>query len=193
MKKNKLALDENIVKYIFPGTNPDVALGEDGYVIYDFQALYPKKLAIFVPIEIERSHYSDVFPKSFEAYFKDLDSEIARLSRLLEANLEWCLKGRGIEFIAGRVLKRQDNNYTVFRFDELVDTCCKTELLCRTETKNITVNDEMAVLNTDPYFEDKATSIDGREYLYWIMPIGQLFFNTNSLIATILSMAESLN
>ncbi len=193
MKKNKITLDENIVKYIFPGTKPSIALGEDGYIVYNFQSLYPKKLAIFVPIEIERSHYSDVFPKSFEGYFKNLDEELARLSRLLETNLIWNLKDIGVEFIAGRVLRRQDNNYTVFRFDELVGTSYKTELLCRARLDNFTIDNEMAVLNTNPYFEDSAASIDGRKYLYWIMPIDQLFFSASSLFAIILSMAESLN
>ena len=106
--------------------------------------------------------------------------------------MDWKLKGLGIEFIAGRVLKRQDNIYTVFRFDELVNTHCKTELLCRVSLDNFTIENEITVMDTEPYFEDTATSIDGRKYLYWIMSVGQLFYNTNSLIATILAMAESV-
>lgn len=179
----KMALKKELVKFIFPGSDPHIALGEDGYIIYDFKSLYPEKLAIFIPIEIEGSRYSDVFPKSFEAYFRDADSEIAHVERYYETDFGNNFKGLGVEYIPGRVLKRQDNNYTVFRFDELVDSRRKTEALCRAKTKKLTTSDRKAILNSNPYFSCEAISLSGDKYLYWVMPIGGFFPDVNSVLA----------
>lgn len=179
----KLALKKELVKFIFPGTSPSIALGEDGYIIYDFKSLYPEKLAIFIPIEIEGSRYSDVFPKSFEAYFRDADSEIAHMERYYETSFGNNFKGLGVEYIPGKVLKRQDSNYTVFRFDELVDPRRKTEVLCRVKRKRLSVDNEITVLNSNPYFNCAATSLSGDEYLYWIMSLGGFFPDVDSVLA----------
>ena len=187
----RMTLEEELVKYIFPGTKPKTALGEDGYIIYDFNALYPSKLAIFVPIEIEHSHYSNVFPKSFEAYFRHADSEIAHLSRLMELDFGNNFKGLGVEYIPGRVLKRKDEKYTVFRFDELVEPRRKTEALCRVKFRNLSIGDRNKIVATEPHFQSMATSLDGREYLYWIMPVGKFFPDMNGVLAaSIFAMTE---
>ena len=173
----KMALKERLVKYIFPGSGPTIAIGEDGYIIYDFKYLYPSKLAIFIPIEVEHSNFNNKLPKSFDAYFRNADAEIARLSRLTEKDLGNQFKGLGVEYIPGKVLQRQDNRYTVFRFDWLVDSGSKTDALCRAKFRGLSIGDRKRITGK-PYFNAMASSLDGREYLYWIMPINE-FFNVN--------------
>lgn len=189
--EKSMTLKEELVKYIFGPTHPTVALGEDGYIVYDFKAIYPEKLAVFVPIEIERSGYSNVFPKSFEAYFRKADLEIAHLARLMEIRLENRFKGMGVEYIPGRMLKRQDNNYTVFRFDELVDSRHKTEALCRAKFRDLTIGNRAIVNNINSYFKATATNLDGKEYLYWLMPLSEFFLDSNKVLTeSVFAMAE---
>ncbi|MDO4889437.1 MAG: hypothetical protein Q4A25_01955 [Candidatus Saccharibacteria bacterium] len=177
-----VALKEELVKYIFPGTRPEVALGEDGYIVHDFKAYYPEKLGIFIPIEVEHSNISNVFPKSFEDYFRHADSEIAHLARLMEMNLENKLKGLGVEYIPGKVLERQENIYTIFRFDGLIEPSVKTDALCRVKFRKLSFGDRNRITNLNPRFHAMATSLDGREYLYWIMPISEFLTDVNKTV-----------
>ena len=184
--KKKITLNKEVVKYIFPGVHPEVAPGEDGYVIYNFDVLYPKKLAIFVPTEVEGTNYSNVFPKSFEDYFRDLDLEISRLSLLFEMGN---IFNRFVktEFIAGQIIKHEDGAYTIFRFDELVDLEQKLTLLCRTREEDATAD-----LNTDVEY---ATRWDGKRYLYWFLPVEGLFKQKNEMTqglipATLISLCR---
>ena len=175
----KMALKERLVKYIFPGSSPAVAIGEDGYIIYNFRNLYPEKLAIFIPIEVEHSNVSNKLPRSFEAYFRNADSEIAHLSRLVEKDLGNKFKGLGVEYMPGKVLQRQDNKYTVFRFDWLVESGSKTDALCRAKFRDLSIGDRTRISEIKPCFKAMASSLDGREYLYWIMPISEFFSNVD--------------
>ena len=192
MKKTKMALTKDIVKQIFPGTNPRIAEGEDGSVIYDFGAIYPKHLGIFIPSEVDRSNFSSVFPRTFESYFKDIDDETAYLSRLLEVKIEPILKGLGTECIAGQVVRGSDSEYTVFRFDELIDARGKMDLLCRVETEKLRIDDKIGILNTNPCFKEEVSELLGREMTYWIMPISSLFRIDDQIIAAIFAYAQAL-
>ena len=187
----KMALKEELVKFIFPGTSPTIALGEDGYIIHSFKSLYPEKLAIFIPSEVEGSNYNNVFPKSFEAYFRDADSEISHISRTYETDFGNKFKGLGVEYIPGRVLRRDENNFVVFRFDELVDPRRKTEVLCRAKHKMITTNEYIEILGTNPNLCSETTSLSGTKYLYWIMSLGGFFPDISSVLAaTLFAMTE---
>lgn len=192
MKKSKMALSEDIVKYIFSGTEPSCALGEDGYIVYDFKRLYPAKLGIFIPSEVDHSNYNAIFPKSFESYFKNIDKEVAYISRLLEISITPNLPGLDIECISGSVLRRKDNNYTIFRFDSLVEPSRRTELLCRVNANRLTACDKVHILNTNPLFTAEAGDLGGTDYLYWIMSISKLFWEGSEILAAIFAYAQSL-
>ena len=193
--REKVALKEEIVKFIFPGAKPEIALGEDGYIVYDFKRLYPEKLGIFVPIEIEKSGYSNVFPRSFEDYFLNVHTEVGYLSRLLETEIKTILWNIDFEYIPGRMLNRDENNYTIFRFDELMGITPRTDLLCRIEKARLSAADEMDIIGVDPYFIAEAVGISGIEYFYFIIPIDKLLFNpTNTcrgIIASVFSYARA--
>lgn len=190
----KMALDEAIVKYIFPGVHPTVALGEDGYIVYDFDSFYPEKLAIFVPIEVERSNYSNVFPKSFEDYFKNLDLEISRLSLLLEMG-DIFRRFPPTEFIAGQVLRREDSQYTVFRFDELAASKEKTELLCRSQASRILPSELGEIYKLSKGFLPEMVYLPGeKEYLYWFLPVKKLYDSKRKMPEKLIPMIlESLS
>lgn len=192
MKKKKITLDREIVKYIFPTTDPAVAVGEDGYIVYNFIRLYPNRLGIFIPSEVNMSNYSSAFPKPFESYFTDIYEETEYLSRLLEVKIEPNFGNIGVECISGKVLERDENNYTIFRFDELIDPRAKTDLLCRVELKNLTTDDKIEILSAEPKFREEAISVDGAQYLYWIMPISRLFRINDEVLAAIFAFATSL-
>lgn len=190
--RQKMILDKEIVKYIFTGVHSEVALGEDGYIVYDFKTTYPSKLAVFVPIEVEPSNYSNFFPKSFEDYFRDLDLEISRLSLLIE-------KGNifnrfpATEFVAGQVLRRENSNYTVFRFDESIEPKHRTDLLCRSEVKNLSLTEIKQIYCISNDLKSVAKTINGIEYLYWILPIKSLFRRYDSTLDSWIPMImESL-
>ncbi len=174
--KKKMALDQKIVKYIFTGVKSSVALGEDGYIVYNFDTMYPANLAIFVPIEVERSNYSNVFPKSFEDYFRDLDLELSRLSLIIERGNIFNRFAK-TEFIAGQIVKRVNTNFTIFRFDELIDPSEKKTLLCRTAERDLSAKSYEAILSTSDsnYSCEWAKSVDGANYLYWYLPVNRLF------------------
>lgn len=188
-----MTLDTEIVKYIFPGAHPTVALGEDGYIVYDFDKVYPARLAVFVPIEVVPSNYSNVFPKSFEDYFRDLDLEISRLSLLIECG-NMFNRFPKTEFVTGQFLRREDGYYIVFRFDELLESEEKTELLCRTKTKNLSIADISEIYAVSgSLVPDKARMVDGTGYLYWSLPIVRLFrYQENAPRELIPMMQESL-
>lgn len=189
--KKSMTLKEELVKYIFGPTRPTIAPGEDGYIVYDFKAVYPGKLAIFVPIEIEQSNCSNIFPKNFESYFREADSEIAHLARMMELKIESKFKGMGVEYIPGKMLERKDNNYTVFRFDNLIDPRQKTEALCRVRFRNLTISERTIVNSSNLYFQSMTAGLDGREYLYWIMPISEFLVDANKVVAgSVFAMAE---
>ena len=193
--REKVTLKEEVVKYIFPGTKPEIALGEDGYIVYDFKKLYPEKLGIFIPIEIEKSDYSNIFPKSFEDYFLNVRTEVNYLSRLLETEIKTIFCDIDFEYIPGRVLNRDENNYTIFRFDELMGITPRTDLLCRIEDGLLSTNDKMDIVNINPYFVSEAVGISGIEYFYFIIPIDKLLYNpTNTcrgIIASVFSYARA--
>lgn len=193
MRKKKLALTKDIVKYIFSGTNPEVAVGEDGYIVYGFHSIYPAELGIFVPIEIDRSNYSNVFPRTFESYFRDLDADIACLSRLLEVRVFSRLSNLGIEYVSGAVLKRDDGNYTIFRIDELIGSNLKTDLLCRVDTKRLGELDLEAIASINPYFLPRVSKQDSNNYLYFITQIGELFDDNEGLLAAVFIFSQSMS
>lgn len=174
--KRKMVLDQKIVKYIFTGVKSSVALGEDGYIVYGFDAMYPANLAIFVPIEVERSNYSNVFPKSFEDYFKDLDLELSRLSLIIERGNVFNRFAK-TEFIAGQVLERVNTNFTIFRFDELIDPSERKTLLCRTAERDMSTKSHETILSISDsgYPCEWARSVDGVNYLYWYLSVYRLF------------------
>ena len=170
-----MALDEEIVKYIFEGVHPKIAIGEDGYIVYDFDATYPANLAVFVPIEVQPSNYSNFFPKSFEDYFRDLDLEISRLSLLIEQGNIFNRFPK-TEYIMGQFLNMSTSEYTVFRFDELLETREKTMLLCRTKVKDTSVVWITQILTTSAgLFPVRVWTVDGVEYIYWGLSFESLF------------------
>ena len=191
--RQKMILDREVVKYIFAGVHSGIALGEDGYIVYDFDTTYPSKLAVFVPIEVEPSNYSNFFPKSFEDYFRDLDIEISRLSLLFE-------KGNVFnrfpvtEFVAGQILRRENSNYIVFRFDESIDPIHRTDLLCRSEIKKLSLPEINQIYCISSEFKSCVTrTLDGIEYMYWFLPVKSLFKHYDSTLeAWIPMMMESL-
>lgn len=170
-----MMLDEEIVKYIFVGVHPKIAVGEDGYIVYDFDTTYPANLAIFVPIEVQPSNYSNFFPRSFEDYFRDLDLEISRLSLLIEqGNIFNCFPKT--EYIAGQFLKMATSKYTVFRFDESLEIEEKTMLLCRTKVKDTSLAKTTQIFTTAEGFSPgRSRTVDGIEYIYWGLPFRRLF------------------
>lgn len=186
----QITLSETVVKYLFSGVDCEVAIGEDGYVVYGFEALYPSKLGVFVPSEVDRSNYCLLFPKSFEAYFTDLDDDLSYLSRLLEADIRSNFFGHGIEYIPGMVLKRDHENYTIFRFDKLMDSSLKTDLLCRADVSTLDAIPKIA--RTKPYFLAEATTLDRRTYLYFVLPIDELFMIDGKVIAATFDFLQSL-
>lgn len=171
----KMELNDEVVKYIFGySTRPDVLVGEDGYIVYNFKTTFPSKLAVFVPLEVEGSNYSNFFPKSFEEYFKDLDLEISRLSLLLEQGNVF-RRFPKTEFVLGKVTKTS-GDYVVFQFDSMLDVAEKTELLCRTPVDVLSLSwfDECTNVS-DVKFAEYVDMIYGERFLYWFLPVRQLF------------------
>lgn len=191
MNRKKLALTEEIVKYIFSGTEASIAIGEDGYIVYGFKMLYPSELGVFVPIEIDRSNYSDVFPKNFESYFRELDKDFDYLSRLLEVKMDNPFRGCGIEYVSGAMLKRDEGNYTIFRFDELIDSNFKIDLLCRAKIDSITESQRRLIMNSEPFYVSFAPNYDGTKYLYFIIPINRIFGDSDGLTAAVFAFSQS--
>ena len=131
MTKAKIKLSEKVVKYIFPGLHPSVALGEDGWVIYDFDRQIPKSLGIVIPPIVTSSNYNQVFPKTFEEYFVNLSEALARFARLIETPVMPSIRTTGVEAIVGSAILQDESEYTIFRFDELTLPADKKYLLCR--------------------------------------------------------------
>lgn len=195
MKKHKMVLKEEIVKYLFPRAEPEVIISEDGYLAYDFRNIYPSRLAISLPVEIEHSSYSDVFPKPFEEYFLNIHEDIDYLSRLLEVRIVPNIKRRvKAECVFGKVLERSENDHIIFRFDELIDSNEKTDLLCRVRNpgNSITTDDKMDILAMDPYFTEMAKDYDGTQFLYFIVPVGKMIEVNDQIIASLFAYAHSL-
>lgn len=190
---SKMRLNEGIVRYIFgPGTNPEIAVGEDGSVVYDFKTTYPSKVAMFVPIEVERSNYSNYFPKSFEDYFKDLDLEISRLSLLMERGNIFNRFPK-TDFVPGQVLKT-DGEYVVFRFDEMLEATEKTELLCRTPVSALSLSDlEKCYHVMDVDYMEYVDTLYGTRYLYWFLPVRRLFSRPSEITFDLTPICESLS
>ena len=189
----KIALNEEIVKYIFPGTEPAIAMGEDGCVVYDFKKSYPDKLGIFIPNEVDRSNYSNVFPRPFEGYFLNMDEEVSYISRFLEVvdGISPLVRYTDAEFIPGKVLKGEKDHYTVFRFDELVDPGEKTDLLCRLSLNYLGAENEISILDANPCFTGDVTGLNGTRYYYWIMPFSQLFSPTDEFYAALFAYTDA--
>ena len=195
MKNKQIAVTEEIVKYIFPTTNPEIIQGEDGYIVCDFRRLYPNQLAIFLPNEVDQSNYSSAFPKPFEDYFASAIEEAAFLSRLFEAEIRPNLrKDLNVEFVPGKVVRTIKSDYTVFRFDELIDAREKTEVLCRVKLKDMVVNDRVDIINSDPLpnFMKEAIGPEDEQLYYWIMPISELFRIDRSVVAAFFAYVSSL-
>lgn len=189
MTKAKIKLSEKIVKYIFPGLHPSVASGEDGWIVYDFDKQIPKSLGIVIPTSIGSSNYNQVFPKTFEEYFVDLSEAIAHFSRLIEAPVIPSIRTAGVEAIVGSAILQDESEYTIFRFDELVEPAEKKYLLCRMATNSFTVNKVLLIVNADPIYMEEASGIDDNSYIYWISPLKSLFAHPNEVFAAILSYA----
>lgn len=189
---SKMRLNEGVVKYVFGAmTEPKIAEGEDGYVIYDFKVTYPSKLAVFMPLEVERSNYSSYFPKSFEDYFKDLDLEISRLSLLVERGNIFNRFAQ-TEFVPGQVVKA-DGEYVVFRFDEMLLPTEKTELLCRTPVVNLSLSDiEKNYHLMDVDYMEYVDTLFGTRYLYWFLPVRRLFIHPEEIGFDMKQIYESL-
>ena len=195
MQKEKIALSEEIVKYIFPTTDPKIIQGEDGWIACDFRRQYPNQLAIFLPNEVAKSNYSSAFPKTFEEYFTNVIEEAAFLSRLLEVEIRPNLrKDLGIEYVPGVVLRNINTEYIVFRFDELLDPREKTEVLCRVKLKDMVVNDRMDIINSNPVPSSmrEAIGLNDEQFYYWIMPISGLFRIDRSVVAAFFAYVSSL-
>ena len=194
MKRNqtKLAMREEIVKYIFPASNPTILEAQGGYIIYDFRKLYPAKLGVFVPNEVGRSNYSSFFPKSFESYFSNMHEQAAYLSRFLEVKIEPTMKNQTVECLPGCVLPWDKPEHTLFRFDESVDPRRKTEVLCRARIRNLTEQEKLDILAYNPIFRGDSIAITGEQYVYWIMAVTQLFKIDIEVLATIIAFANSL-
>lgn len=193
MKKQKITLSREIVKYIFPAAEPAIATGEDGYIAYNFIRQYPNKLGVFIPSQVDKSNYSAFFPRPFESYFSDMYEEAEYLSRLLEVKIEPDLReGLGVECVSGKMLKRCESTYAIFRFDDLLSSREKTDLLCRVALKNLMIDDKIDILSTNPDFRENAIGLDGTQYLYWVMPISRLFRIDDEVLAAIFAFANSL-
>lgn len=192
MKKKKITLTEDIVKYIFPGLEPAIKKTEDGYVAYNFMKQYPDKLGIFMPNEVDQSNYSAAFPKPFESYFINMHEEAEYLSRLLEVNVEPSLHNINMECVRGKASKSSEGDYTVFRFDELIDPVKKTDLLCRVSRADLAIEDKVEILSINPDYRAEILALDGSSYIYWIMPISRLFKITDEVLAAIFAFANSL-
>lgn len=188
----KMKLSESVVKYIFGiGAEPEVAVGEDGYVVYGFKGVYPAKLAVFLPIEIAGSNYSNFFPKSFDDYFRDLDLEISRLSLLLERGNVFHRFAK-TEFVPGQVI-RTEGEYTLFRFDEGLDMFEKDELLCRTPINGLMSSDlDRYYRMIDVDFLEYVEMLSGIEYLYWFLPVRRLFVHARDMPEDMTMVMESL-
>lgn len=191
MSRRKIPLNEEIVMYVFPGMNVEVEDCENGAVVKGFKRLFPEKLGIFIPGEVERSNYSSYFPKPFESYFSDFYEKTKYLSRLLEIEVKSNVPDVGVEFISGKVLTRDDKNYTIFQFNGLPDSKKKTDILCRAKCCYIDNDDKLEILNLNPKFLAEACDYDNTWYLYWISPIGSLFGLNDELLAAIFNLAGS--
>ena len=192
MRKQKMLLNEEIVKYIFPGMNVETAPCEGGCIVNGFKRLYPAKLEIFIPHKVDRSNYSSYFPKSFEEYFWDIHQEANFISRFWEGRIEPNVPNVGVECIPGRILERNETGYTVFRFDELLDPREKTDVLCRVNLNTITTDDKLEILNLDPNFFEEVWDFDDTCYQYWISPITRLFRINDEFLAAIFAFSNSL-
>lgn len=192
-KKTKLAMREEIVKYIFPTTYPKIAQGVDGFIVYDFDKLYPHKLGIFIPNEVDQSNYSAVFPRPFESYFANMNDKAEFLSRLLEVKITPSLKpDLGIECMSGKVLEPIQSDYTIFRFDELVGARKRTDVLCRVDMANLTATDRIEILADNSGFIAEASAPYGTDYFYWIESVNQLFRIDDETLASIFELADNL-
>ena len=189
MAKTKIKLSDKIVKYIFPGLHPSVAYGEDGWVVYDFDKQIPKSLGIVIPPDVSSRNYNQVFPKTFEENFVNLSEALAHFSRLIEAPAVPSIRTSGVEAIVGGVILQDESEYTIFRFDGLVEPADKKYLLCRMAADSLTINKVLLVVNADPIYMEEAEEIGGSRYVYWISPIASLFANPDEVLAATLAYA----
>lgn len=192
MRKQRMLLDEEIVKYIFTGVNVETAACEGGCIVNGFKRLYPAKLGIFIPHKVDRSNYSSYFPKSFEEYFWDIHREANFISRFWEGRIEPNVPNVGVECISGKILARNETGYTLFRFDELLDPKEKTDVLCRVNLDGLTTNDKLEILNLNPNFFEEVWDFDDTCYQYWISPITHLFRINDEFLAAIFAFSNSL-
>lgn len=179
------------VRKIYPGTRPEIISDEDGFVAFNFRALYPSNLAVFTPKMFPLSRYSNALPANFEGAFEDLDAKVSLVSRTLEVPIKGKYEGNNIEFATGKVLKRDGikKHYTVFQigFVDRIDDSYK-EMLCRAPFSE-SLADE---LKKDRRISTLASTMDlssRKEYLYWIMPFSSLFDDSSPLISAIFKMA----
>ena len=197
-----MILTEETVTQVFPGTNPSIASGEEGFIAYGFNRIYPQDLAIFCPLEFPRSRISSAFPQDFENSFRNLDAEIAHLSRLHEIDLSTNFDGFNVEFMIGHTVRRPgfDAKYTVFQFDCLDGPRICQEALCRIHERDLKravekrgaraeLSWNVGLLNTNYRYYNSVRLPGGEQVEYWIMPISSLFTDTNQLIAAVFMMS----
>lgn len=192
MKKKKITLREEIVKYIFPTAYPSISQREDGFIVYNFLKLYPHHLGIFIPNEVDQSNYCSYFPKPFESFFINVQDEAAYLSRFLEANIEPTLKNSELECVSGVLLPyEKEERCFIFRFDECVSPVKKIDVLCRIKLSSLSAQEKLDILAFNPVFRGEAISLTGDQYVYWIMPVTQLFKINIEILAAIIAFANS--
>ena len=195
MKKMQIPITKEIVKHVFPTTDPKIIQSEDGWIACDFKRLYPSQLAIFLPNEVDQSNYSSAFPKPFEEYFINVGEEAKFLSRLLETNIEPRLReGLNMEYVPGTVLRPVNSKYTIFRFDEFIDDREKTEVLCRVKIRDMVLDDKVDILNSNPVasFMKETPAYNNDQLYYWIMPISELFRIDRSAVAAFFAYVRLL-
>lgn len=197
-----ILLNDETVRQVFPGTHPELALGEEGYIAYDFNRSYPGDLAFFCPLEFPRSQYNHAAPRSLEDAFCFLDDEVARLSRQHEIDLRTRFEGLGVQFIVGRVVKRPgfDARHTVFRFDGLDGPRQCLDVLCRVyegalehglkkQGKSRRAWD-MELFSANVRYHG---TVGGSPSIhYWIQPVSDLFRDTSQLVAAVFMMSLAL-
>lgn len=188
MKSTKMALSRELVKQIFPGTEPKIAVGEDGSVVYDFKQVYPANLGIFIPAEVDRSNFNAVLPKAFESYFRNFDQDLAFLSRLLETEIASRFQGYKIEYVSGQMVKTV-GRYTAFRFDELIDAQERVNLLCRTALENLPDREWDDLMYEHILYNEVVIDLAETEMAYFIINITDAFELDASFIAAVFNSA----
>ncbi|MDO5480686.1 MAG: hypothetical protein Q4F58_03405 [Candidatus Saccharibacteria bacterium] len=191
MRKQRMLLNEDIVKYIFSGMNVEIAPCDGGCIVGGFKRFYPANLGIFIPYKVNRSNYSSYFPESFEEYFWNIHQEAEYISRYWEGKFTPNLPDIWAECISGKIIT-QDNNSVVFRFDELLDPREKTDALCRVKLGDLSDEDKISILDLDPTYTGEAWDLDDSPYQYFITPITHLFRVNDELLAAIIAFTNSV-